>query len=70
MAKKKFNIRPKPPDLTAEEERSGYVPNVVDSCGGMIHNDTLIVPYATSDMYSGFAAAPLPDLLAVLQEDS
>jgi predicted GH43/DUF377 family glycosyl hydrolase len=46
------------------------VPNVVYSCGGMIHNDTLIVPYAMSDMYSGFATVPLPDLLAVLQEDS
>jgi hypothetical protein len=70
MAKKKFNIRPKPPDLTAEEERAGYVPNVVYSCGGMIHNDTLIVLYAMSDMSSGFATAPLPVLLAVLQEDS
>jgi predicted GH43/DUF377 family glycosyl hydrolase len=56
--------------VPAEEERSGYVPNVVYSCGGMIHNDTLIVPYATSDMYNEFATVPLPDLLAVLQEDS
>jgi predicted GH43/DUF377 family glycosyl hydrolase len=26
------------------EERSGYVPNVVYSCGGMIHNDVLVIP--------------------------
>jgi predicted GH43/DUF377 family glycosyl hydrolase len=52
-----------------EEERSGYVPNVVYSCGGMIHNDSLIIPYAMSDMCSGFATVPLPDLLAALQED-
>jgi len=55
--------------VPAEDERSGYVPNVVYSCGGMIREDTLIIPYAMNDMYSGFAAVPLPDLLAVLQED-
>jgi predicted GH43/DUF377 family glycosyl hydrolase len=54
--------------MPAEDERSGYVPNVVYSCGGMIHNDTLIIPYAMSDRYSGFATVPLPDLLTVLQE--
>ena len=31
--------------VATEEERSGYVPNVVYSCGGMIHRDTLIIPY-------------------------
>jgi predicted GH43/DUF377 family glycosyl hydrolase len=58
----------KPLLIPTEEESSGYVPNVVYSCGGMIHNDTLIIPYAMSDMASGFATVPLPDLLAVLQE--
>lgn len=58
----------KPLLVPAEEERSGYVPNVVYSCGGMIHNDTLIIPYAMSDMASGFATVRLPDLLTVLQE--
>ena len=31
------------------EEREGYVPNVVYSCGSMIHNNDLILPYAMSD---------------------
>ena len=48
------------------EERSGYVPNVVYSCGGMVHNGTLIIPYAMSDMCSGFATVPVRDLLALL----
>ena len=55
--------------VPAEDDRSGYVPNVVYSCGGMIRDDTLIIPYAMNDMYSGFAVVPLPDLLADLQED-
>lgn len=29
-----------------EEEREGYVPNVVYSCGAMLHNDSHIIPYA------------------------
>ncbi|MHC4697460.1 MAG: glycoside hydrolase family 130 protein [Planctomycetota bacterium] len=48
------------------DERTGYVPNVVYSCGGMIHNDTLIIPYAMSDVCTSFATVPLQDLLAVL----
>ena len=31
------------------EESSGYVPNVVYSCGGMIHNELVVIPYAMSD---------------------
>jgi predicted GH43/DUF377 family glycosyl hydrolase len=52
--------------VATEEERSGYVPNVVYSCGGMIHQDTLIIPYAMSDMYSGFATMPVQELLTLL----
>jgi predicted GH43/DUF377 family glycosyl hydrolase len=44
-------------------ERTGYVPNVVYSCGGMIHNDALIIPYAMSDFATGFAMAPLDAIL-------
>lgn len=32
-----------------EDERNGYVPNVVYSCGGVIHNGSLILPYGFSD---------------------
>jgi len=50
-----------------EEERAGYVPNVVYSCGGMIHNGTLVIPYAMSDTSSSIATVPLPALLDLLR---
>jgi hypothetical protein len=34
----------------------------------MIHNESVIIPYAMSDMVSGFAAVPLPELLTVLRK--
>jgi predicted GH43/DUF377 family glycosyl hydrolase len=46
-----------------ENEREGYVPNVVYSCGGAIHNGQLIIPYAMSDYASTFATVPLDQLL-------
>ncbi|QDS94284.1 4-O-beta-D-mannosyl-D-glucose phosphorylase [Roseimaritima multifibrata] len=49
-----------------ENEREGYVPNVVYSCGAAIHNGHLILPYAMSDDASSFAIAPLNDLLSEL----
>lgn len=44
-------------------EREGYVPNVVYSCGGLIHNETLIIPYAMSDYASTFGTVPVADVL-------
>lgn len=49
-----------------EEEREGYVPNVVYSCGSIIQNDKLIIPYAMSDTASTYAVVPLDDLLSRL----
>ena len=49
-----------------EEERDGYVPNVVYSCGAMIHNNELILPYAMSDYQSTVATISLDELLAEL----
>lgn len=46
-----------------DEEREGYVPNVVYSCGQMVHNDCLIIPYAMSDHSSTYATIPINDLL-------
>ncbi|GAB4539578.1 MAG: glycoside hydrolase family 130 protein [Anaerolineae bacterium] len=46
-----------------ENEREGYVPNVVYSCGGLIHGHELIVPYAMSDRASSFVRFDLDDLL-------
>ncbi|MHC4290722.1 MAG: glycoside hydrolase family 130 protein [Planctomycetota bacterium] len=49
-----------------EEERSGYVPNVVYSCGGLIHKNNLLIPYGISDASSGFAIVNLDQLLGKL----
>lgn len=46
-----------------ENERAGYVPNVVYSCGGVVHHGLLIIPYAMSDYASTFATVPLAELL-------
>jgi len=51
-----------------EDEREGYVPNVVYSCGSIIHNDVLIIPYAISDYASSFATVNLKTLLSKLLE--
>ena len=45
------------------DEREGYVPNVVYTCGGITHGDHLIVPYALSDSASRFARIKLKELL-------
>ena len=45
-----------------EEEREGYVPNVIYSCGSMLFNETLIVPYAMSDIASRIAVVNVNDL--------
>ena len=49
-----------------EDEREGYVPNVVYSCGGTIHNGKLIIPYAMSDFANSFALVDLDALLSEL----
>jgi len=46
-----------------ENEREGYVPNVVYSCGGMIHAGKLFIPYAMSDSRYGFAWIEIDELL-------
>ena len=54
------------PDTT---EREGYVPNVLYSCGGQIHGEHLVLPYAMSDWASGFALVKLRDLLDEIKAD-
>ncbi len=52
------------PILSPNEcEREGYVPNVVYSCGQMIHNGELIIPYAMSDSKSAIASVPVSEIL-------
>ena len=47
-------------------EREGYVPNVVYSCGAVVHQGELIIPYAMSDFASTFATIPLADVLGAM----
>ena len=49
-----------------DDEREGYVPNVLYSCGALIHAGNLVLPYAISDTSSRFALVPLADLLSEL----
>ena len=49
-----------------EYDRDGYVPNVVYSCGAMIFQDELIIPYAAADQRCGIAALSLSKLMARL----
>lgn len=48
------------------QEREGYVPNVVYSCGGMVHAGNLVLPYAMSDTASSFAVVSISSLLAAM----
>jgi predicted GH43/DUF377 family glycosyl hydrolase len=48
------------------DDRDGYVPNVVYSCGSMIHGKNLVLPYGFSDYGARIALVPLDDLLTHL----
>lgn len=50
----------------ADEDREGYVPNVVYSCGGMIIGDDLFVPYGVADSSVAFAFVSIKELLSVM----
>ncbi len=52
-----------------EKEREGYVPNVIYSCGSIIHNDEVIIPYAMSDYSSSFVTVSLRELLEALKNN-
>jgi predicted GH43/DUF377 family glycosyl hydrolase len=49
-----------------EEEREGYVPNVVYSCGSLLHRRELIIPYAISDYATRFATVNLDAIFAAM----
>jgi len=51
-------------------EREGYVPNVVYSCGALIHQDELIIPYALGDQRCSIATLRIPQLMARLAGNS
>ncbi len=59
--------RTREPLLSAkDQDREGYVPNVVYSCGAIRHGDTLFLPYGIADSSVGFAFVPIKDLLAAM----
>ncbi len=50
-----------------EQEREGYVPNVVYTCGAIIHNDELIIPYSSADQRCAIATVNVQELLSMLK---
>jgi predicted GH43/DUF377 family glycosyl hydrolase len=44
-------------------ERNGYVPNVVYSCGAIVHERTLLLPFGIADNFASFASCSVDDLL-------
>lgn len=50
-----------------EDERSGYVPNVVYTCGALVHRGQLILPYAYADHATSFATVALDEVLGAMQ---
>jgi len=59
---------PEPIMVPAEDERDGYVPNVLYSCGSMVHRDHLVLPYGFSDAGIRVALIQMPVLLNLLLE--
>ncbi len=50
-----------------QNEREGYVPNVVYTCGALLHKGELIIPYGLADHATGFATVPLAEVLAAME---
>ncbi len=56
------------PVLTAENaDRSGYVPNVIYTCGALKVGDGLLIPYGISDSTVGFATCSIDGLLSLME---
>jgi predicted GH43/DUF377 family glycosyl hydrolase len=61
-----IGILDEPLIMPKDKERDGYVPNVVYTCGAMIHKGYVYIPFATSDTMTRFATVSLDRLLARL----
>ena len=48
------------------DDRNGYVPNVVYSCGALRHGNHLVVPLGIADSRIGFATLSIPAVLAAM----
>lgn len=58
---------PEPLIKPNSNERDGYVPNVVYSCGSLVHGDQLVIPYGISDYATTFATLPIAQVLAAME---
>jgi predicted GH43/DUF377 family glycosyl hydrolase len=58
---------PDPILSAADQDREGYVPNVVYTCGAMKHGDMLFLPYGVSDSAVAFAFAPIAEILSLMR---
>ncbi len=47
-------------------EREGYVPNVLYTCGALVHGEKLVLSYGMSDRVTGFASISLETILSAL----
>ena len=50
-----------------QNEREGYVPNVVYTCGALLHRGELIIPYGLADHATSFATVALEEVLAAMR---
>ena len=58
---------PRPVLAPSPHERDGYVPNVVYSCGALLGDRTLLLPYAVADSFSAFGSLSVDNLLACME---
>jgi predicted GH43/DUF377 family glycosyl hydrolase len=58
---------PRPVLAPSPHERDGYVPNVVYSCGALLGDRTLLLPYAVADSFSAFGSLSIDNLLTCME---
>ncbi len=58
---------PRPIIAPSPHERDGYVPNVVYSCGALIQDRTMLLPYAVADSFTAFSTLSIDNLLSVME---
>lgn len=60
-------VTPEPLIEPQDNERDGYVPNVVYSCGAVVHDSRLIMPFAINDTAIRFATGATADIMKQLK---
>ena len=58
---------PRPVLAPSPHERDGYVPNVVYSCGSLVKDRAMLLPYAVADSFSAFATLSVDNLLSCME---